>query len=206
MSTAARRVERARAAVLGAVLLLTTLGEGGANPTVMLAVHAGVVLLVGWTALAPLPVGLHHTAMAALGGRLYLAGGYDDFGFDLDRKDAWASTPATNRWRRIADMPAPRAAHKLVALGGKLYAVGGGATNSVSLRELTALCAEATGWKHEPGGRPDTHPSDVPYFVADNREVTELTGWSPKRTVHDTLNDVFAWLRDESDALEGILA
>ena len=88
---------------------------------------------------------------------------------------------------------------------GKLYTLGGGAERSVSLRELTSLCAEISGWHTEPQPRPETHPSDVPYFVADNREVRAATGWSPKRSVGDTLGDVFDWLARENANLKGIL-
>jgi CDP-paratose 2-epimerase len=83
--------------------------------------------------------------------------------------------------------------------------VGGGPERSVSLRELTALCAERAGARLEPGSDPHTHPADVPWFVTDTRDVTARTGWAPRRSLADTLDDVFRWLEAERSRLESLL-
>jgi CDP-paratose 2-epimerase len=87
---------------------------------------------------------------------------------------------------------------------GRLYSVGGGPERSVSLRELTALCAEATGNRLEIGSDPDTHPADIPYYVADNRDVTTTTGWQPQRSIGDILDDVLRWLNAHRGSLEKV--
>jgi CDP-paratose 2-epimerase len=89
---------------------------------------------------------------------------------------------------------------------GKLYVLGGGHDRSVSLRELSNLCAEMTGNRIEIGSDPETHPSDIPYHVTDNREVTEKTGWKPRRSLEVTLRDVLQWLDQHRTALERLFA
>lgn len=93
----------------------------------------------------------------------------------------------------------------LDAHAGVLYAVGGGSARSVSLREMTGLCEERSGRKLELASDPATHPSDIPYHVSDIRRVEEQTGWTPRRSVEDTVEDIFCWLEAHRDLLEPIL-
>jgi CDP-paratose 2-epimerase len=89
---------------------------------------------------------------------------------------------------------------------GRVYSLGGGRERSVSLRELTALCGEMSGRSLELGRVPETHPSDVPYYVADNSDASAATGWKPTRSIEQTLGDVFRWLEEESVVLENHFA
>jgi CDP-paratose 2-epimerase len=89
---------------------------------------------------------------------------------------------------------------------GKTYNAGGGQERSVSLREMTRLCAARAGRSLEVGGQPDTRPGDVPWYVTDNDEVTASTGWTPRRTVDSLLDDVFAWLEAHREALRPVLS
>ena len=86
-----------------------------------------------------------------------------------------------------------------------IWGVGGGHENSVSLKELSRLCAERCENPLEIGSTPETHPSDVPYYVNDNQAVTEETGWRPKRTIETLLEDVFHWLRERESELRPLL-
>ena len=52
----------------------------------------------------------------------------------------------------------------------------------------------------------ETHPSDVPYYVTDNRDVAARTGWRPKRSVEDTFGDIFRWLDAHRSELEPLLS
>jgi CDP-paratose 2-epimerase len=88
---------------------------------------------------------------------------------------------------------------------GRTYNVGGGPELSVSLAELTEACAERTGNRLSLGADPETKLADIPYYVTDNRVVAEAAGWSPKRTIATTLDDVLAWLRDHREELQGVL-
>lgn len=77
-----------------------------------------------WMTLADMPQGLHHLAIAALDGKIYISGGFDD-DFDPDVNALYAYDVSTNRWEVRASMPDTRAAHFMVALIGRLYVVGG---------------------------------------------------------------------------------
>ena len=90
-------------------------------------------------------------------------------------------------------------------LGAATFGVGGGHDNSVSLRELSLLCAERCERKLEIGSVKETHPADVPWFVNDNREIEASTGWKPRRDLGCVLDDVFDWLRAASPQLKHVL-
>jgi CDP-paratose 2-epimerase len=89
---------------------------------------------------------------------------------------------------------------------GATYNVGGGADRSVSLAELTELCRQRIGGAIPITGSAPTSPADVPYYVTDNSHVTEKTGWAPRRSVPDLLDDVFGWLREHKTTLEPLLS
>jgi N-acetylneuraminic acid mutarotase len=77
-----------------------------------------------WTRLADLPVAVHHPGVAALGGTLYVAGGYT--GDDSHAVDhVWAYDPTRDSWTARTPIPVARGAFGLVPFGGKLYAIGG---------------------------------------------------------------------------------
>lgn len=88
---------------------------------------------------------------------------------------------------------------------GSLFNVGGGAANSVSLRELSALCARAAGRPLEIGGVAETRDADIPWYVTDCARVTAATGWRPTRPVERIVDDIARWLVDNRARLEPIL-
>jgi len=88
---------------------------------------------------------------------------------------------------------------------GALYCVGGGPERSLSLRELTHHCRERSGSEIEIGTNPSSQPADIPYYVTDIRDVTARTGWQPRHSVDDILDDVFAWLSKHQRQLRPIL-
>lgn len=97
-------------------------------------------------------------------------------------------------------------ATRIESLGGHTFNVGGGAGSSVSLKELTALCAERTGRNIAVGSNPLTRSEDIPYYVSDNRLVRQVTNWSPRYTVEGILDDVIAWLDEYRKELIPILS
>ncbi len=88
------------------------------------------------------------------------------------------------------------------AHAGRTYCVGGGPEGSASLRELTALLGEICGRSLAAGARPETHPSDIPWFVTDTSEVSRATGWRPRRGLRQIALDVIGWLDAERGALQ----
>ena len=80
--------------------------------------------------------------------------------------------------------------------------MGGGADCSVSLAELTEVCVGHTGQHLVVTSQPQTNPVDIPYYVTDNTAVTAATGWHPRLSLSDILDDIFKWLRDHRDEVE----
>lgn len=75
----------------------------------------------GWTNAAPMTTSRYGTATGVIGGKIYVAGGFDT---------AYLNTlhvydPAMNTWTTLAPMPAVRYAAFAGVIGGKLYVAGG---------------------------------------------------------------------------------
>ncbi len=90
-------------------------------------------------------------------------------------------------------------------LSGRTFNVGGGLGVSVSLAELTELCAERTATRLTIGSDPTTRSVDIPYYVTDHSAVTKATGWSPARSVAIILDEVVNWLERHRKELEPVL-
>src|SRR2546422_10090393 len=78
-----------------------------------------------WAQKNPMPHPVHHAAVTALNGKIFLFGG-----FDLPTSgppgwnpvnEAWEYAPATDSWRALAPMPTARGGSVAAAVGGKLY-------------------------------------------------------------------------------------
>ncbi len=78
-----------------------------------------------WKRLAPLPAGVHHAPMAALGGRVWVSGGYTTLTFTFNDPVLWSYDPGADRWSVAAKMPGRRGAHVFAALGNRLFVAGG---------------------------------------------------------------------------------
>ena len=79
----------------------------------------------------------------------------------------------------------------------RIFNVGGGHGNSVSLRELTALCQEVTGKTIPITPEQETRYADLPIFIADCNAINEFCGWRPKRSVATVVDDIARWLHDQ---------
>ncbi|MBF0191505.1 MAG: NAD-dependent epimerase/dehydratase family protein [Magnetococcales bacterium] len=88
---------------------------------------------------------------------------------------------------------------------GAVHNVGGGQEVSISLRELTDWCRRITGCEVPMRFDPVTKDFDIPYYVSDHEQVTRMCGWSPKRGVERTLNDIHAWIVDHREMLAPLL-
>jgi CDP-paratose 2-epimerase len=89
---------------------------------------------------------------------------------------------------------------------GRVYNVGGGPGCSVSLAELTELCAARTQNRLAVGSDPATRAADIPYYVTDANAVMQATGWSPTRKIETILDEVLEWLGRCRAELEPLLA
>jgi len=80
----------------------------------------------GWDAKAPMSTPRGGFGVAALNGKIYVAGGLQRSGFDLNLTDSLeVYDPASDSWSPLAPLPAPRWGHVLVAARGKLFMAGG---------------------------------------------------------------------------------
>ncbi|MBF0538207.1 MAG: NAD-dependent epimerase/dehydratase family protein [Nitrospirae bacterium] len=88
---------------------------------------------------------------------------------------------------------------------GQTYNVGGGRDISLSLKELTTLCQRFTGNSVEIDAIIQDRVADIPIYLTDHSKVTTATGWHPKRSPEDIVQEIAMWLREYEDTLEGIL-
>lgn len=86
---------------------------------------------------------------------------------------------------------------------GKVFNVGGGLNSSLSLQELTELCQNVSGNKIPIKSVPDDRIADIRLYITNNKKVTNICGWQPKRTPKDIVTDIYKWLsKNESDLIE----
>jgi N-acetylneuraminic acid mutarotase len=83
----------------------------------------------GWTPKKAMPHPVHHAAVTAFNGKMYLFGG-----FDLPASgppgwnpvaETWEYDPANDTWRPRAPMPTARGSGVAAVVGGKIYVIGG---------------------------------------------------------------------------------
>jgi CDP-paratose 2-epimerase len=79
-------------------------------------------------------------------------------------------------------------------LSGRTFNVGGGREVSISLVELTELCADATGRRVPITPVPETRTADVPLYLTDARLVRRELGWAPARSAAAIVDDAVSWL------------
>lgn len=102
---------------------------------------------------------------------------------------------------RLVDMQV----HDMDSLKGKLFNAGGGNEVSVSLKELTQLCARITGNTVPEQQQLINRPGDVPIYVTDNSTLTNATGWQPAKNTEIILTDIFEWMKANEKQLKPIL-
>jgi CDP-paratose 2-epimerase len=95
--------------------------------------------------------------------------------------------------------------HNMEQFKGKLYNAGGGNEVSVSLKELTHLCASITGNKVAEEAVPVNRVGDVPLYITDNSLITKEVGWKPEKSAQHILEDIFDWLKQNEKQLKPIL-
>jgi N-acetylneuraminic acid mutarotase len=162
---AVRAVARAAAAVVGDATD-ATVGMRAANPLLdrrgVLAVIAGLVPLAAcgvagqpqapWARGAPMPTARSELASAALGERIYVAGGIAQLGTTTAFE---AYDPGDDSWEELA--PLPEDLHHLAAAaaGGRVYATGGYADIAFSEKSRRS-------WVYDPGVLQWTRAADLP--------------------------------------------
>jgi N-acetylneuraminic acid mutarotase len=77
-----------------------------------------------WETRAPMPVYRQELATGALNGKLYVLGGYDEFGNSTATVEAY--NPVTNTWSFAHSLPFAVNHNAAAVAGGKLYSFGAG--------------------------------------------------------------------------------
>jgi N-acetylneuraminic acid mutarotase len=76
-----------------------------------------------WSFGSPMPTPRHHISGAAVGGKLYVAGGRGEADRSLSIFESY--DPKTDRWERLPNLPLGVGSPRVVAAGGKIVVVGG---------------------------------------------------------------------------------
>jgi CDP-paratose 2-epimerase len=95
--------------------------------------------------------------------------------------------------------------HNFDQVNGRTFNAGGGLQSSVSLQELTAICAEITGNKVGAQAVLENRKGDIPLYITDNTKITSSIGWAPKRNIRDIVADTFNWINKNEQQLKPIL-
>ena len=80
-----------------------------------------------WTSGAPLPTPRSEIAGAALNGKIYIIGGFDETGKSTTTVEVY--DPIADKWTEAAPLPQPIDHAAAASYDGKLYVVGGGYLN-----------------------------------------------------------------------------
>ncbi|HVF15135.1 MAG TPA: kelch repeat-containing protein [Acidimicrobiales bacterium] len=129
-----------------------------------------------WEPVPALPLGLHHFGLAALGDRVYLAGGYHN----PTPAASWEPQsrvlslgPDETVWREESPLAGPRGGLALVAVEGRLVAIGGTGSEGIVRRVEILTPGAVGGWS--PG--PDlTEPRDHVAATASGGRAYAIAG------------------------------
>lgn len=97
-----------------------------------------------------------------------------------------------------------KAAQQIGEFCGDIFNAGGGSTVSGSLAEVTNICRQETGRDIEITKVTDTRPGDIPWYISDNRIVSERFSWTPTQSVGAIVADIADWLRRDPTTLKRI--
>jgi len=80
----------------------------------------------------------------------------------------------------------------LPVAAGKAFNIGGGISRSVSVNEMITLI-EKICHKEVQCGYDPARPGDQLYYVSDNTRFSNQTGWTPRRSLEQTVRDISAF-------------
>lgn len=145
----APRTEVAGAVLAGRIVVVGGLtADGGASDRVDFYDPASN----RWEPGPALPLGLHHSGMAAAGNRVYVVGGYTNRpGQDWVAQARVLSLGAGDRaWREEPALSAPRGGLAVAAAGGRLVAIGGTDSGGTFLARTEFLILGQPVWRAGP--------------------------------------------------------
>ncbi|HEX3968660.1 MAG TPA: GDP-mannose 4,6-dehydratase [Edaphobacter sp.] len=84
---------------------------------------------------------------------------------------------------------------------GEIYNMGGGMARVISVVELLRKMERRTG-KMLNLEYSEVRPGDQPLYISDTSKLQGHTGWKPRRSLDDLLDDIHAFWRENRDAIE----
>lgn len=87
---------------------------------------------------------------------------------------------------------------RLSTTAGQVYNVGGGLNNSISLLELIAEIRRFTGHRLEYEMQA-VRPGDQALYVTDFDKLRRHTGWEPKMTLEQILEEMYEWWKENRE-------
>ena len=91
---------------------------------------------------------------------------------------------------------------KFNKINNKLFTVGGSWKSNTSLKELTKICEKITNNKIVFKKVKKTSIYDIPYYISDNRLVSNVYKWKPKNNIFNVVNDMYLWLKKNKSKLK----
>ncbi|MGB9455210.1 MAG: NAD-dependent epimerase/dehydratase family protein [Bryobacteraceae bacterium] len=85
--------------------------------------------------------------------------------------------------------------------GRRVYVAGGGASNAMSLAQVTAWC-DARFAPHAPARDPSPRLYDIPWMVMDSAEAERDFGWRPQTSLEAVLEEIASHAERHPDWLE----
>jgi CDP-paratose 2-epimerase len=95
--------------------------------------------------------------------------------------------------------------HHFDQVNGHTFNAGGGLASSVSLKELTDICATVTGNHVKANSDPQTRRGDIPVYITDNTRIHNHIGWQARHNATKVVEDIFNWIRENEQQLKKIL-
>ncbi|MEO7769121.1 MAG: hypothetical protein ABIS01_16940, partial [Ferruginibacter sp.] len=95
--------------------------------------------------------------------------------------------------------------HNFDRINGHTFNAGGGLVSSVSLNELTSICATVTGNKVKEQVVEENRKGDIPIYITDNTRINHHIGWSPQKNITEIVEDIFQWINKNEKQLAQIL-
>jgi len=89
-------------------------------------------------------------------------------------------------------------------IAGQVFNVGGGAGNSLSLMEATALLRELCGRDVPIAVEPEPRKADPCIYITDNRKVERVLGWKPQMGIRAGYQRILEWIREHENELRGL--
>jgi len=89
-------------------------------------------------------------------------------------------------------------------VAGEVFNVGGGAGQTLSLVEATALLRERFGREVPITLEAQPRRADQCIYITDNRKIQRVLGWSPRVGIREGYDRIIEWIRENEEELRGL--